>query len=59
MLERGEIDITPLWHVNTALAAAAGLPIGYVKVQEPRPADAAVERGAVREHRRWYARAGA
>jgi putative spermidine/putrescine transport system substrate-binding protein len=37
MLERGEIDITPLWHVNTALAAAAGLPIGYVKVQEPGP----------------------
>lgn len=37
MLERGEIDITPLWHVNTALAAAAGLPIGYVKVQGPGP----------------------
>lgn len=37
MLERGEIDITPLWHVNTALAAAAGLPIGYVKVREPGP----------------------
>lgn len=37
MLERGEIDITPLWHVNTALAAAAGLPIGYVKVQQPGP----------------------
>lgn len=37
MLERGEIDITPLWHVNTALAAAAGLPIGYVKVTGPGP----------------------
>lgn len=37
MLERGEIDITPLWHVNTALAAAAGLPIGYVKVTNPGP----------------------
>ncbi|MCU0906100.1 MAG: extracellular solute-binding protein [Rhodobacteraceae bacterium] len=37
MLERGEIDITPLWHVNTALAAAAGLPVGYVKVQGPGP----------------------
>jgi ABC-type Fe3+ transport system substrate-binding protein len=37
MLERGEIDVTPLWHVNTALAAAAGLPIGYVKVQGPGP----------------------
>ena len=37
MLERGEIDITPLWHVNTALAAAAGLPIGYAKVTGPGP----------------------
>jgi putative spermidine/putrescine transport system substrate-binding protein len=37
MLERGEIDITPLWHVNSALAAAAGLSIGYVKVQNPGP----------------------
>lgn len=37
MLERGEIDIAPLWHVNSALAAAAGLPIGYVKIAGPGP----------------------
>ncbi|MGP1397255.1 MAG: ABC transporter substrate-binding protein [Inquilinaceae bacterium] len=37
MLERGEIDIAPLWHVNTALAAAAGLPIRYAKVTGPGP----------------------
>ena len=37
MIERGEVDLAPLWHVNTALAAGAGLPIGYVKVTEPGP----------------------
>lgn len=37
MLERGEIDIAPLWHVNTALAAAAGLPIAYAKIAGPGP----------------------
>ncbi len=37
MIERGEIDIAPLWHVNTALAAAAGLPISYVKITGPGP----------------------
>jgi spermidine/putrescine-binding protein len=37
MLERGEIDIAPLWHVNTALAAAAGLPVAYAKVAGPGP----------------------
>ena len=37
MLERGEIDLAPLWHVNSALAAAAGLPIGYVKIAGPGP----------------------
>lgn len=37
MIERGEIDIAPLWHVNTALAAAAGLPIAYAKVAGPGP----------------------
>ncbi len=37
MMERGEIDIAPLWHVNTALAAAAGLPIAYAKVTGPGP----------------------
>jgi len=37
MMERGEIDLAPLWHVNTALAAAAGLPIAYAKVAGPGP----------------------
>ncbi|MEM0908074.1 MAG: extracellular solute-binding protein [Pseudomonadota bacterium] len=37
MIERGEVDLAPLWHVNTALAAAAGLPIGYVKITGPGP----------------------
>ena len=37
MLERGEIDIAPLWHVNTALASAAGLPIAYAKIAGPGP----------------------
>lgn len=37
MMERGEIDIAPLWHVNTALAAAAGLPIAYAKIAGPGP----------------------
>lgn len=37
MLERAEIDLAPLWHVNTALAAEAGLPIRYVKVTGPGP----------------------
>lgn len=37
MLERGEIDITPLWHTNAALAAAAGLPIAYTKIASPGP----------------------
>lgn len=37
MIERGEIDIAPLWHVNTALAAAAGLPVAYAKVAGPGP----------------------
>lgn len=37
MIERGEIDIAPLWHVNTALAAAAGLPIAYAKIAGPGP----------------------
>lgn len=37
MLERGEIDIAPLWHVNTALAAAAGVPVAYGKIAGPGP----------------------
>jgi ABC-type Fe3+/spermidine/putrescine transport system ATPase subunit/spermidine/putrescine-binding protein len=37
MIERGEVDLAPLWHVNAALAAAAGLPIGYVKIAGPGP----------------------
>ena len=37
MIERGEVDLAPLWHVNSALAAAAGLPIGYVKIAGPGP----------------------
>jgi len=37
MIERGEVDLAPLWHVNAALAAAAGLPIGYTKISEPGP----------------------
>lgn len=37
MLERGEVDLAPLWHVNTALAAAAGLPIAYAKIAGPGP----------------------
>jgi putative spermidine/putrescine transport system substrate-binding protein len=35
MLERGEIDACVLWHDNTALAAATGLPFGYVKTTQP------------------------
>ena len=37
MIERGEVDLTPLWHTNAALAAAAGVPIGYVKIAKPGP----------------------
>jgi spermidine/putrescine-binding protein len=37
MIERGEVDLAPLWHVNAALAAAAGLPIGYAKIAGPGP----------------------
>ncbi|MEM8854574.1 MAG: extracellular solute-binding protein [Pseudomonadota bacterium] len=37
MIERGEVDLAPLWHVNTALAAAAGLPVSYVKIKGPGP----------------------
>lgn len=37
MIERGEVDLAPLWHVNSALAAEAGLPIGYVKITGPGP----------------------
>jgi spermidine/putrescine-binding protein len=37
MIERGEVDLAPLWHVNAALAAAAGLPIGYTKIAGPGP----------------------
>lgn len=37
MIERGEVDLAPLWHVNTALAAGSGLPIGYVKITGPGP----------------------
>lgn len=37
MMERGEVDLAPLWHVNSALAAAAGLPIAYAKVTGPGP----------------------
>ena len=37
MIERGEVDLAPLWHVNSALAAGAGLPIGYVKIAGPGP----------------------
>ena len=37
MIERGEVDLAPLWHPNAALAAAAGLPIGYVKIAGPGP----------------------
>jgi putative spermidine/putrescine transport system substrate-binding protein len=35
MLERGEIGACVLWHDNTALAAATGLPFGYVKTPQP------------------------
>lgn len=35
MLERGEISACVLWHDNTALAAATGLPFGYVKTPQP------------------------
>ncbi|MCA3585435.1 MAG: extracellular solute-binding protein [Methylocystis sp.] len=35
MLERGEIGACILWHDNTALAAATGLPFGYVKTPQP------------------------
>jgi ABC-type Fe3+ transport system substrate-binding protein len=37
MIERGEVDLAPLWHVNSALAASAGLPIGYSKLTGPGP----------------------
>src|SRR6056297_816915 len=37
MIERGEVDLTPLWHVNSALAASSGLPIGYAKITGPGP----------------------
>ena len=37
MIERGEVDLAPLWHVNSALAASAGLPIGYSKMTGPGP----------------------
>lgn len=37
MIERGEVDLAPLWHVNAALAAASGLPIGYAKISGPGP----------------------
>lgn len=37
MIERGEVDLAPLWHVNSALAAGSGLPIGYTKIAGPGP----------------------
>tara|TARA_B100001093_G_scaffold68059_2_gene58191 strand:- start:597 stop:1643 length:1047 start_codon:yes stop_codon:yes gene_type:complete len=37
MIERGEVDLAPLWHVNSALAASSGLPIGYTKLSGPGP----------------------
>ncbi|NKX43619.1 ABC transporter substrate-binding protein [Roseicyclus persicicus] len=37
MIERGEVDLAPLWHVNSALAASTGLPIGYAKLTGPGP----------------------
>lgn len=37
MIERGEVDLAPLWHVNAALAASSGLPIGYSKIAGPGP----------------------
>ncbi|UOM35236.1 PotD/PotF family extracellular solute-binding protein [Acuticoccus sp. I52.16.1] len=37
MIERGEVDLAPLWHTNAALAAQAGVPIGYVKIKGPGP----------------------
>lgn len=37
MIERGEVDLAPLWHVNAALAAGSGLPIGYAKIAGPGP----------------------
>lgn len=37
MIERGEVDLAPLWHVNSALAASSGLPIGYTKLTGPGP----------------------
>jgi spermidine/putrescine-binding protein len=37
MIERGEVDLAPLWHVNAALAANSGLPIGYTKLTGPGP----------------------
>lgn len=37
MIERGEVDLAPLWSTNAALAAEAGLPIGYVKIAKPGP----------------------
>ncbi|WP_417480600.1 ABC transporter substrate-binding protein [Maricaulis maris] len=37
MLERGEIDLCPMWHDNTAIAASTGLPFKYAKVSGPGP----------------------
>lgn len=37
MIERGEVDLAPLWHVNTSLAANSGLPIAYAKITGPGP----------------------
>lgn len=37
MLERGEIGLCPLWHDNTGIAIASGLPLGYAKVTGPGP----------------------
>lgn len=37
MLERGEIGLCPLWHDNTGIAVASGLPLGYAKVTGPGP----------------------
>ena len=37
MIERGEVDLAPLWHVNTSLAASSGLPIAYAKITGPGP----------------------
>lgn len=37
MLERGEIGLCPLWHDNTGIAVASGLPLAYAKVTGPGP----------------------